>query len=104
MAHRFSPASVRRLRWLAGISAIAVATPAFAQDVPAEEATGNTIIVTATKRDQTIQDVPFSINAQTADDIQKSGSTSLEDVARNVAGLNVQNLGPGQSHVLGVGG
>ena len=71
MAHRFSPASVRRLRWLAGISAITVATPAFAQDVPAEEATGNTIIVTATKRDQTIQDVPFSINAQTADDIQK---------------------------------
>jgi iron complex outermembrane receptor protein len=99
MAHRFSPASVRRLRWLAGISAIAVATPAFAQDVPAEEATGNTIIVTATKRDQTIQDVPFSINAQTADDIQKSGSNSLEDVARNVAGLNVQNLGPGQSQV-----
>ncbi|MCA1661536.1 MAG: TonB-dependent receptor [Novosphingobium sp.] len=73
--------------------------PAAAQDVPAEETTGNEIVVTATKRDQTIQDVPFSINAQTADDIEKSGSNSLEDVARNVAGLNVQNLGPGQSQV-----
>ena len=84
---------------LAGISFLAIATPAVAQDAPAEEAVGNTIVVTATKRDQTIQDVPFSINAQTADDIQKSGSSSLEDVARNVAGLNVQNLGPGQSQV-----
>jgi outer membrane receptor protein involved in Fe transport len=87
------------MRWLAGLSTIALAVPAAAQDVPAEETTGNTIIVTATKRDQTIQDVPFSINAQTAEDIQKSGSANLEDVARNVAGLNVQNLGPGQSQV-----
>ena len=99
MADRTRPASERRMRWLAGLSTIALAVPAAAQDVPAEETTGNTIIVTATKRDQTIQDVPFSINAQTAEDIQKSGSANLEDVARNVAGLNVQNLGPGQSQV-----
>ena len=98
MTHRSRPESVRRLRWLAGISAIAIAVPAFAQDAPAET-TGNEIVVTATKRDQTIQDVPFSINAQTAADIEKSGSSTLEDVARNVAGLSVQNLGPGQSQV-----
>lgn len=84
---------------LAGISILALAVPAAAQDAAAEETTGNDIVVTATKRDQTIQDVPFSINAQTAADIEKSGSTSLEDVARNVAGLSVQNLGPGQSQV-----
>jgi outer membrane receptor protein involved in Fe transport len=57
------------------------------------------ITVTATKRETTIQDVPFSINAQTARDIQRSGATDLEELSRNVAGLTVQNLGPGQSQV-----
>jgi iron complex outermembrane receptor protein len=57
------------------------------------------LIVTATKRDATILDVPFSINAQTQADIQKSGAVTLEDLSRNVAGLTIQNLGPGQSQV-----
>ena len=57
------------------------------------------ITVTATKREARIQDVPFSINAQTADDIERTGVTSLEELSRNVAGLTVQNLGPGQSQV-----
>ena len=38
------------------------------------------ITVTATKRETTIQDVPFSINAQTARDIQRSGATDLEEL------------------------
>ena len=63
-------------------------------DVSLEE-----IVVTATKRASTIKDVPFSINAQTGQDIRRSGAKSLEDVARNVAGLQIQNLGPGQSQV-----
>lgn len=67
------------------------AGPAFAQ---ADE-----IYVTATKRSQTLQDVPFSVNAQTADDMQRTGSQNLEDISRNVAGLSIQNLGPGQSQV-----
>jgi len=57
------------------------------------------IIVTATKRDATILSIPFSINAQTQADIQKSGAVTLEDLSRNVAGLTIQNLGPGQSQV-----
>ena len=57
------------------------------------------ITVTATKRETTIQDVPFSINAQTQQDIQRSGVTNLEELSRNVASLTVQNLGPGQSQV-----
>ena len=57
------------------------------------------ITVTATKRESTIQDVPFSINAQTQDDIQRTGAQNLEDLSRSVAGLAIQNLGPGQSQV-----
>lgn len=92
-----------RTMLLAGLSTLALAaigTPAFAQgSAAAEEDDSNIIIVTATKRDANIQDVPFSINAQTAEDIQKSGAVTLEDLSRNVAGLSVQNLGPGQSQV-----
>lgn len=73
--------------------ALGVAGSAFAQAIVEE------IIVTATKRESTIQDVPFSINAQTQLDIQRSGATDLEELSRNVAGLTVQNLGPGQSQV-----
>ena len=57
------------------------------------------IIVTATKREAAIQDVPFSVNAQTEDDIEKLGATNMEELSRNVAGLTIQNLGPGQSQV-----
>ncbi len=75
-------------------------TPAFAQDADGEpEARQKTVIVTATKRDASIQDVPFSINAQTAEDIARTGAGNLEDVSRSVAGLAIQNLGPGQSQV-----
>ncbi len=84
---------------IAGTSLAAlIAQGAIAQDA-AEEADDNVIIVTATKRDANLQDIPFSINAQTADDIQKTGATTLEDLSRNVAGLTIQNLGPGQSQV-----
>ena len=57
------------------------------------------IVVTATKRALAIQEVPFSINAQTQEDIRRIGATNLEDLSRNVAGLAIQNLGPGQSQV-----
>jgi iron complex outermembrane recepter protein len=57
------------------------------------------VVVTATKRETSLQDVPFSINAQTEEDIRRSGAMTLEDLSRNVAGLAIQNLGPGQSQV-----
>lgn len=83
-----------------GTSLIAMGTAARAQDAgPDDAAAGNEIIVTANKRDARIQDVPFSINAQTQEDIQRSGAVTLEDLSRNVAGLAIQNLGPGQSQV-----
>ena len=57
------------------------------------------VVVTATKRETALQDVPFSINAQTEEDIRRSGAVTLEDLSRNVAGLVIQTLGPGQSQV-----
>ncbi|PLK28049.1 TonB-dependent receptor [Porphyrobacter sp. TH134] len=93
--------TIRRSLLLAGTASVLWANPALAQDAAEGEqaAEGNVIIVTATKRDTTIQDVPFSINAQTQEAIQRSGAVTLEDLSRNVAGLTIQNLGPGQSQV-----
>jgi iron complex outermembrane receptor protein len=83
--------------------AIAAAGFANAQQTSPPKTDGTTklesITVTATKREATIVDVPFSINAQTEEDIQRSGAVTLEDLSRNVAGLAIQNLGPGQSQV-----
>ena len=56
-----------------------------------------TMLVTATKRAQFAQDVPFSLNVQSEEDIKRLNTTDLEDLSRNVAGLSIQNLGPGQS-------
>jgi iron complex outermembrane receptor protein len=94
---------------LISAAALAVATPAWAQTEEEQQAQaanqatepeqGDVIIVTATKRASTVQDVPFSINAQTQEDIQRANASTIEDISRNVAGLAVQNLGPGQSQV-----
>ena len=88
---------------MTGVSAAALLAmqsgAAMAQDSNDSGFAFEEIVVTATKRASSIQDVPFSINAQTQADIQRSGARSLEDLARNVAGLQIQNLGPGQSQV-----
>lgn len=93
----------RKQKWAYAVSAIAIAValmaaPAHAQDTPAVNEEED-IVVTATLRESSIQDVPFSVNALTQDDIEQTGATSLEDIGRNVAGMSVQNLGPGQSQV-----
>jgi iron complex outermembrane receptor protein len=57
------------------------------------------ITVTATKREQTLLDVPFSVAAVPEETLRRRGVQNIEDVAANVGGLTVQNLGPGQSQV-----
>ncbi|MDQ4079610.1 MAG: TonB-dependent receptor, partial [Gemmatimonadota bacterium] len=57
------------------------------------------ITVTATLREQALADVPFSVAAPTASVLRQRGADDIEDIAINVAGFSVQNLGPGQSTV-----
>ena len=86
-----------------GAAALCVITPfaiARAQDAPpSDEDISNEIIVTAQKRSTSLQDVPFSIAAVTAEDIASSGVNSLAELSRNVPGLYITDLGPGQSQV-----
>jgi iron complex outermembrane receptor protein len=55
--------------------------------------------VTARKREETVQEVPMSVAAPTETELRDRGAETIEDVAANVAGFSVQNLGPGQSQV-----
>jgi iron complex outermembrane receptor protein len=57
------------------------------------------VTVTATKREQTVLDVPFSVAAPTEEILRARGVDDIEGIAANVAGFTVQNLGPGQSQV-----
>ena len=87
------------LRWLlAGTFALPIA--ATAQDAPAPAADEvEEIIVTSRKREESVQDVPFAVSAKTGDDMRAAGSSNIEEIARIVPSLSVQNLGPGQSQV-----
>jgi iron complex outermembrane recepter protein len=57
------------------------------------------IIVTATKRAESIQDVPISIAAITADDIDRRGLVSAEDYLRGIPGVN-QTTDPVGSSII----
>ena len=57
------------------------------------------MVVTARKREETVQDVPMSVAAPSESELRDRGAENLEDVSANVAGFTVQNLGPGQSQI-----
>lgn len=71
----------------AGIMA-ADAMPAVAQQIALEE-----IVVTARQRSESIQDIPISITAFTAADLDKRGIQTMTDVALNTPGFNFENFG-----------
>src|SRR5688572_2392512 len=95
---RLRPASL-----VAAAVAIVLAQNAVAQQEPA---TLGEITVTARKRAESLQDVPFAISARTGDQLAAAGASNIEDVSRNIAGFTVLNLGPGQSQaaIRGVSG
>ncbi|MBP6682899.1 MAG: TonB-dependent receptor [Halioglobus sp.] len=78
-------------RLLAGAVIFALTgAPAMAQSGALEE-----VIVTATKRTESLQDIPVTVNAITADTLQDAGVVNLADIAHLVPTLTVStNLSP----------
>src|ERR1700712_1579089 len=58
---------------------------------------GNDIIVTARRRDETVQDVPLVVNVLTGGGIEKLNITRFEDIKSVVPGLSLQSSGDGFS-------
>ena len=69
------------------------------QEEPPEFTEEITVRVTARKREENLQSVPFSVVAPTQQVLRNRGAESIEDVSASVAGFSVQNLGPGQSQI-----
>src|SRR5690348_8215063 len=69
--------------------------PPTAEAAPAPEQ----IVVSAQKRTSLLQDVPFSVAAPSEAQIRNAGADSIVDLARNVAGLTIADLGPSQSQI-----
>ena len=69
---------IPRKYWLGAITAFAALTTGGAQ---AQDAGGDEIIVTATKRETALQDVPVAVTPVTAELVQNSGIRDLQDLA-----------------------
>jgi iron complex outermembrane recepter protein len=87
------------LRGFGGQSRQVEVGAASTADFTLEPRSSEEVTVTAMLREQSLSDVPFSIAAPTEGELRARGADDIEDVAANVAGFTVQNLGPGQSQV-----
>jgi len=70
-----------------------------AVDQPTPPKVEEEMVVTARKREENVQEIPMSVAAPTEQELRDRGAETIEDIATNVAGFTVQNLGPGQSQV-----
>lgn len=80
-----------------GVAAIGLAAPiaSFAQTAPAQSDSGafaNEIVVTATKRDQTLQDVPVAVSVTTAETLERAQIRDVKDLGSVVPSLRVGQL------------
>jgi iron complex outermembrane recepter protein len=77
---------------VAGSPWVAAADEAAAQGGALEE-----VVITATKRESTVQDTPISVTAITAADIANKGLTDFNSLAQTVPGIAMRTSGPGQT-------
>lgn len=86
--------------------AMSLAPHAIAQETDVEEAESrqDTVIITATRRAESVQDVPLNIAAVGAAQIEKQGFTELADTLAYVPGINVVDRGGRQGNPIVVRG
>lgn len=96
--------NANRAFWCASAAIAALAaTPAFAQtnETAASETAGSEIIVTARKREESLQNVPISVQAFTSDALEASNITNLESLAAFAPGVQLfQNVDRGYGQVF----
>ena len=83
---------------------LTVGTPTGVSAQEAGAAALDEIIVTARKRSQSIQDIPFAITAMSQETMDRAGINSLEDFAFKVPGLAIsgQSNGRTQLNIRGI--
>ncbi|HWU01803.1 MAG TPA: TonB-dependent receptor [Novosphingobium sp.] len=91
------PLGALRLTALLGSTVLASGT-AMAQQAPAPDA-GTEIVVTAQKREESLQKVPISIQALDAKKLEEHQVASFDDYAKLLPSVSFQSYGPGQSQI-----
>lgn len=71
----------------------AYAAPAVAQDAPDDDAALGEIVVTAQKREENLQSVPLAISVIGSEQLDRSGSLTLESAQYMVPSLNFRKAG-----------
>ena len=72
-------------------TALTMGAPAMAQD--AEEGVLEEIIVTATRRATSVQDIPYNISAVSGDAIENSKMVDASELLRSIPGVAVSDIG-----------
>jgi iron complex outermembrane recepter protein len=79
-------------------------TPAFAQTAPAPAAETDRalddIVVTATRREQSLQDVPMTLQAFSTDTLSKLNITNFNDLIKYTPNVTFGNNGPGAGAIF----
>ncbi|WP_374528304.1 TonB-dependent receptor [Novosphingobium sp.] len=73
---------------------------AFAQEAAADDADTSEIVVTATRREQRVQDIPYNISAIGGDAIEANKTRDSTELLRTIPGLSVVDRGARNSGVL----
>jgi iron complex outermembrane receptor protein len=76
------------------------ATPADSAPAEAEAPSLEEVTVTATRRSESIQNVPITVQALTGDTLQKLNVTTFDDFVKYTPNVSTANLGPGQSSIF----
>lgn len=90
-----------RSGFLVTASALALATPALAQEAAEASTQVDELVVTASKREERLRDVPVAITAVTGETIEDIGVDSFRDYASLVPGLSQRDFGaPGTGAII----
>lgn len=84
-----------------GLLAAALCTAA----VSAQERVIEEVVVTATKRAESVQDIPLSVNAFTGAQLEEAGVKDIRDIAGQTPGLSIKSRGEteGSVFIRGIG-
>ena len=82
------------------LTAIAASSSLYAEEVKKQEkATIEIIEVTATKRTESIQEVPVTVSAITGDNLERLGVSSFDEYVEFLPNVVFQGTGPGQNEI-----
>jgi outer membrane receptor protein involved in Fe transport len=81
-------------------AALVTGTLAIPQAAPAQETALEEIVVTATKREERLQDIPISVTALSSDTIAKLGIVDFDGYAQMLPTLSYKSVGPGTATLI----